>query len=349
MIKDKIKKISEEIKQISRKEICLMEVCGTHTMSIARHAIRSLLPSNIRIISGPGCPVCVTPSGEIEAAINMAKEDDFIIATFGDMLKVPARDGALNDYKNVKIIYNPLESIKLAQDNPLKQIILLGIGFETTSPLIAATIKKSETISLNNFSVFCMHKIVPPAINLIVDNDRSKNIDGLILPGHVSAITGKKYFDFIKEKKISGVICGFDAIDIMQTIYVLVRSIENNETVVLNNYRSVVSEEGNLTALSISSDVFEINDAEWRGIGLIKGSGLKIKNRYKDYDALLKFGIKVENVPDPQGCKCGDILMAKAVPNQCKYFGKACTPSNPIGPCMVSSEGTCAAFYKYNI
>lgn len=349
MIKDKIKQISEDIKRLSEKKICLMEVCGTHTMSIARHGIRSLLPSNIRIISGPGCPVCVTPCGEIEATIKLAKNDKFIIATFGDLLKVPGKSGSLNDYKNVKIIYNPLESIKLAQENPLKQIILLGIGFETTAPLIAGTIKTAKMMFLDNLSILCMHRIVPPAVNLIMDNDKSKNVDGLILPGHVAAITGRKYFDFIKERKISGIICGFEAIEIMQTIYMLIRAIEGNKTVVENNYRSVVSEEGNLTAKLLTEDVFEISDSEWRGIGLIKASGLKIREPYKKYDALLKFDIIVDSIPDPQGCRCGDILMAKAVPNECKYFAKVCTPSNPIGPCMVSSEGTCAAFYKYGL
>ncbi|MEI6093729.1 MAG: hydrogenase formation protein HypD, partial [bacterium] len=347
MIKDKIKQISEEIKQISKKDICLMEVCGTHTMSIARHGIRSLLPSNIRIISGPGCPVCVTPSGEIETAINLAKDDRFIIATFGDMLKVPGKSASLQDYKNVKIIYNPLESLKLAEDNPLKQVVLLGIGFETTSPLIASTIKTAHKMSINNFSVFCMHKTVPSAINLIIDSDKDRNISGLILPGHVSAITGRRYFDFIKDKKISGVICGFEALEIMQTIYILIRTFELNETIVINNYKTVVSEEGNLTAKKAVFDVFDMCDSEWRGIGLIKDSGLKIKAKYKEYDAVIKFGLKVVSLPDPAGCRCGDILMAKAIPNECKYFGKECTPSNPIGPCMVSSEGTCAAFYKY--
>ena len=346
---NKIENIKNDIIKISKKDICIMEVCGTHTMSIAKTGIRSLLPQNIKIISGPGCPVCVTPSGEIHAAMQLAKNDKFIIATFGDMLKVPSGDDFLQNYKNVKVVYSPLDSLKLAIQNQDKEVIFLGIGFETTAPLIASTIKTAEQNKLNNFSVLCMHKIVPPAIDVILANDTDKRVGGLILPGHVSAITGRKYFDFMKKYKVSGVVSGFEAIDIMSTIYMLVKFYESGEFDIVNNYKTVVSEDGNKIALDMMNEVFDIHDTQWRGIGLIKGSGLKVRNRYKKYDAADKFNVTIENISDPKGCRCGEVLMAKATPKQCMLFGKTCTPSNPVGPCMVSSEGTCAAFYKYDL
>jgi len=346
---NKIETIKNDIMKISKKDLCLMEVCGTHTMSIARTGIRSLLPKNIKIISGPGCPVCVTPSGEIHAAIQLARNEDFIIATFGDMLKVPSGDDFLQNYKNVKVVYSPLDSLKLSKQNPDKEIIFLGIGFETTAPLIASTIRAAKQDNLNNFSVLCMHKIVPPAIEIILKNNTDKKVGGLILPGHVSAITGRKYFDFIKKYKISGVVSGFEATDIMSTICLLVKFYESDKFDIVNNYKGVVSEHGNKIALDMMNEVFDIQDSQWRGIGLIKGSGLTIRNKYKKYDAADKFNIVIENIPDPKGCRCGEVLMAKTTPKDCTLFGKACTPSNPVGPCMVSSEGTCAAFYKYDL
>ena len=349
MEKNKIEKIREELLNISQKDVCIMEVCGTHTMSIARFGIKSMLPKNIRIISGPGCPVCVTPSGEIKTAIDLARDSKFIIATFGDMLKVPSDNDFLQNYKNVKVIYSPLDSLKLAKDHPDKEVVLLGIGFETTSPLIGSTIKIAEQSGINNFSVLCMHKTIPVAIDLILGSDHKKNIGGLILPGHVSVITGRKYFDFMKKHEISGVVCGFEALNIMETVYMLVKLHNTGASEVINNYKAVVTEEGNRTALNIMNDVFEPSDSSWRGIGMIKNSGLKIRDKYKRYDAVKKFDLTIKDISEPKGCLCGQILMSKAFPHDCKHFGKSCTPSNPIGPCMVSSEGTCAAVYKYGI
>jgi hydrogenase expression/formation protein HypD len=349
MIRTRIKEIKDNIFRISQKDICIMEVCGTHTMSIAKHGIRSLLPSNIRIISGPGCPVCVTPSGEIGSAIELAKDDKFIIATFGDMLRVPSDGDFLQNYKNVKIIYSPLDSLELANKNPKKEIVLLGIGFETTAPLIGSTIKIAAQKDIDNFSVLCMHKIVPPAIEAILNGGVSKDMGGLILPGHVSVITGRKYFDFIKAYRMSGVISGFEAEDVLESIYLLVKFHETGECQIVNNYMSVVSEEGNKAALGITEDVFEICDSTWRGIGVISNSGLRIRDKYKKHDVVSKFNLKVKNIDDPKGCLCGQILMGISIPKDCGYFGKDCTPSDPVGPCMVSSEGTCAAHYKYGL
>jgi hydrogenase expression/formation protein HypD len=345
----RINEIKDKIHQTSQKDICIMEVCGTHTMSIARFGIKSLLPKNIRIISGPGCPVCVTPSGEIGTAIELAKDDKLIIATFGDMLKVPSEGDFLQNYKNVKIIYSPLDSLELARLNPNKQIVLLGIGFETTTPLIGATIKMASQEKISNFSVLCMHKIIPQAMELILSNTSGGGVNGLILPGHVSAVTGRKYFNFMKPYKVSGVISGFEALDIMECLYLLVKFHEQGEYNIINNYHSVVSEEGNRTALDVMDEVFETCDSNWRGIGMIRSSGSRIRKKYRAYDALHKFSMTIKDIPDPAGCICGQILMGKSDPQDCMHFGKSCTPSEPIGPCMVSSEGTCAAHYKYSI
>lgn len=346
--KEKIDKIKKELFKISKKEISIMEVCGTHTMSLAHNAIRSLLPPNIDIISGPGCPVCVTPTGQIQLAIQLSKQDDFIITTFGDMLKVPGKKESLQDKKSVRIVYSPLESLKIARMNPDKNVVFLGIGFETTAPLVAATILEAHKNNISNFTVLPMNKTVPEALKAIISVPKNK-IEGLILPGHVSAITGRKYFDFIKDYHVSGVIAGFEAQDIMECIFLLTKYINQETTEITNNYPRVVGEEGNLRAQEIMKSVFDICDSEWRGIGPIPLSGLSIKREYQDYDTIKRFSLKEEKLEDPPGCLCGSILMGKNRPNDCRHFGKSCTPSYPIGPCMVSSEGTCAAWYKYKV
>ncbi|MCK5071955.1 MAG: hydrogenase formation protein HypD [Bacteriovoracaceae bacterium] len=342
----KIRILKDKIKEISQKDISIMEVCGTHTMSVARFAIKSLLPDNINVISGPGCPVCVTSGTDIETALTMARDESKIVCTFGDMIKVPSQGDNLGNYKNVKIVYSPLDSLKIAKDNPDKEVVMLGIGFETTAPLIACAIKAAKQMALPNFSVISMHKTVPIAMGAIL-SDKDAKIDALILPGHVSAITGRKYFDFIKDYETSGVISGFEALDIMECIYLLVDLYNNEKLDVINNYSRIVSEHGNKLAMDTMYDVFETCDSGWRGIGTIPDSGLEIKDEYAAFNARKKFGINVSEVLDPPGCRCGEILMAKAKPSDCGLFGKNCTPANPVGPCMVSSEGTCAAFYKY--
>ncbi len=347
-IKKEILEIQKKINSISGKDrISIMEVCGTHTMSIAKTGIRSLLPENIRLISGPGCPVCVTPAGAIQSAIDLADSKDFIVATFGDMLRIPGENGSLQDRRNVKIVYSPLDALDIAKANPDKETVFLGAGFETTIPLAAAAIMKARSMGLKNFSVFSMGKTVPAALKLILQ-DKDSSIDGLLLPGHVSVITGRKYFDFLSREQVPGVISGFKAVEIMTSILLLVKNIMEGTTPVLNNYKKVVSEEGNKEAQRILNEVFEAVDADWRGIGNIPSSGLGIRKNWKDFDVLTKYGLSLKNLPEPEGCLCGSILMGKALPSMCRYFGKKCTPLNPVGPCMVSSEGTCAAYYKYN-
>ncbi|MBL6989458.1 MAG: hydrogenase formation protein HypD [Bacteriovoracaceae bacterium] len=345
---DVIQVVQKKLHEISTQDINIMEVCGTHTMSLAKHAIRSLLPDTINIISGPGCPVCVTSAADIQAAIDLANKDDFIITTFGDMMKVPGKQHTLQSCKNVKVVYSPLDALKLATNNPSKQIVFLGIGFETTAPLIASTIKQAKSLNLSNFTVLSMHKTVPTALEVIL-GDKQNKISGLLLPGHVSGITGRKYFDFIKRFEVSGVVAGFDALDIMEAIYLLCKYFEEGSVEVTNNYKTLVTEEGNKLAMQTLYEVFEDADASWRGIGVIPTSGLTIRDEFSHFDAIKRFNLTMPEISDPQGCICGSILMGKAKPNQCQHFKVSCTPGHPVGPCMVSSEGTCAAFYKYNV
>ena len=323
-----------------------MEVCGSHTMSIAKSGIRSLLNKNIEIISGPGCPVCVTSASDIHTSIEFARDERFIVTTFGDMLKIPIDNDSLQNYKSVKVLYNPLESLKLAKDNPDKEVVLLGIGFETTTPTTAAVIKEAKKQNIKNFSVISMSKVIPAAMEVILSHEEN-NVDALLLPGHVSAITGRKYHDFIKKHGVSGVVAGFDPLDLLEAIYLLVKNHEEGNVVVLNNYERVVSEDGNKLAMETLFDVFEIGDTNWRGIGVIPETALHIKDEYKEYDAVKKFDVKIKNIEETPGCICGLVLMGRLKPTDCKHYGKTCVPSNPIGPCMVSSEGTCAAYYKY--
>jgi len=345
-LKKQISSLVDEIQKIVPNNFVMMEVCGTHTMNIAKFGLRSLLPKNIRIVSGPGCPVCVTASSDIQAAIDICKKPNTIVATFGDMVRVPCAGDCLQNYNNVKIIYSPMEALDLAKNNKDKEIVLLAVGFETTAPLTAVVIKEAENRKLTNFSVLCMHKLVPQAIELIMLSQNIK-LNGFLLPGHVCAITGSDYFDFIAKHKFSGVVAGFDAVNIMSSIKELVKCFIDSKYGVVNNYPNVVTNEGNLKAQSLVKDVYEPCDSSWRGIGIIKHSGLKIKKEYSKYDALIRFNVQIKEVKDPINCRCGDILKGEALPTDCAYYGKECTPSNPIGPCMVSTEGTCAAFYKY--
>ncbi|MBT3236701.1 MAG: hydrogenase formation protein HypD [Bdellovibrionales bacterium] len=350
MMNDQIlKKLSvlrKSIREISHQDISLMEVCGTHTMSIAQHGIRSMLPKNIKIIGGPGCPVCVTSQSDIQMAIDLAQRENFIIATFGDMLKVPSQGDYLSNYPNVKMLYSPLDSLKMAQENPDQEIVLLGIGFETTTPLIAATILKAQEQEIKNFSVLSMQKAIPVAMTAILQDPECR-VDGLILPGHVSSIVGKNYYKFLDPLKIPSVISDFRPLGIMESIFLLTKYINQGVYQVTNNYPAVVSDEGNQEALRILFEVYQDCDAGWRGIGVIPKSAHGIKDKYSQFDAAKKFDLTFQDIPEPPGCRCGEILMGKAGPTDCGLFANKCTPLNPIGPCMVSAEGTCAAFYKY--
>jgi len=355
--KDILKKLASEIARVSDKSKTynFMEVCGTHTMSIFKFGLKELLPPNIRLISGPGCPVCVTPVESIDKVLSYSQLKDSIIATFGDMIRVPGSKESLDDLSakgaNVKIIYSPEEALGIAESNPEKKVILIGIGFETTAPLFASAILKAKKKKIDNFSVLSLHKTLPEALQALLIDEEIK-VDGFMLPGHVSAIIGSKPYKFIP--KIFGVrcvICGFEPLDIIEGVLNL---IEQKAPRVEIQYKRVVREEGNRFARDIMYKVFEKCDSNWRGLGTIKNSGLRIRKEFKQFDAERNFKPRTENLEPitessklPGKCLCGDVLKGKKEPTDCVLFGKACTPVKPIGACMVSSEGTCAAWYKY--
>ncbi|MCX7923873.1 MAG: hydrogenase formation protein HypD [Clostridia bacterium] len=329
----------------------LMEVCGTHTMAIFRYGIRQLLPENIELISGPGCPVCVTPGFFIDASIELAGHENVIITTFGDMMRVPGSQSSLLKEKaegrDIRIVYSPLDSLKMAADNPDKKVVFLSIGFETTTPIAALSVLKARDEGIKNFSVLSSNKTIPEALKALV-GDSDIGVNGFLYPGHASAIIGTGFYHELAERyKIPGVVAGFEPLDVLHAIITLATNINNNKIVVENQYSRVVPEAGNPVALEKMYEVFEPADSVWRGIGNIPGSGLKMRDSYSDYDAWKVFNIEQREWKEPKGCLCGEVLKGKKTPKDCKLFNKACTPENPVGACMVSSEGTCAAYHKY--
>ena len=350
--KDKARKIVEKIKELSKKRVNFMEVCGTHTMSIFRHGIKGMLPGNIRLLSGPGCPVCVTPNEYIDKAVELARKKDVVVVTFGDMIKVPGTSSSLekekSDKKDIRIVYSPSEAVSIAEKEKNKQVVFLGVGFETTSPTVAAAILEAQEKKIKNFSVLCAHKLIPPAIEALLGSKKVK-IDGFILPGHVSVIIGERPYKFIAFKYGKpAVIMGFEPVDILSGIYMLVYQVESNNALIANQYKRAVHYEGNAAAIEMMDRVFERADSEWRGIGIIPNSGLKIRDAFSEFDAEKKFVIKTARSKEKKGCICGSILRGEKTPEECKLFRKICTPENPMGACMVSSEGTCAAYFKYS-
>lgn len=342
--------LAKKIKTISQKEISLMEVCGGHTMAIHRFGIPSLLPSNIKLISGPGCPVCVSGIEFIDKAIALSGKKDVIITTYGDLIRVPGSKSSLEKEKSkdadIRIVYSTLEALEIAKHNQDKKVVFLGIGFETTAPATAVAIQKAYEDNISNFYLLTAHKIMPPVMQALL-NEKVK-IHGFICPGHVSAITGSKIYEFIPEEyKIACVVTGFEPIDIMQSVYMLTKQIHDKDPKVEIQYSRAVTKDGNTKAQEIMNEVFETRDDIWRGIGEIPNSGLKLRKKYKDFDAELVFDIQIDQVKEHSACICGQILRGQKSPKDCKLFGKVCSPDNPIGACMVSSEGACQAFYKY--
>ncbi|OPY70305.1 MAG: Hydrogenase expression/formation protein HypD [Syntrophorhabdus sp. PtaU1.Bin002] len=338
------------IDQLGRPLI-LMEVCGTHTVAISRSGLRSLLADHMELRSGPGCPVCVSDQSDIDRIIALARVPGVIIATFGDMVRVPGTESSLEKERalgaRVEICYSPREALSIAKGNPKNEVIFVGVGFETTMPAIALTIAEAEKQGLSNFTVLSIHKRVPPAMEVLL-NDPELRIDGFILPGHVCTITGRKVFDFISsEYCIPAVIAGFEATDIMQAIYLLLHQIIRGEAKTTIGYTRLVHEDGNEKARMIIDEFFESADAPWRGFGSIPGSGMALRAIHQRFDAVRKFPIEVPPSSPPEGCACGEVLRGKFKPRDCPLFGEVCTPSTPVGPCMVSSEGACAAYYQY--
>lgn len=333
------------------RKINLMEVCGTHTVSIGRYGFRSIMSAGLKLLSGPGCPVCVTANRDIDHAIALARMDGAIVTTFGDMMRVPGSTSSLSAEKaaghDVRIVYSPLDALTIAEQNPEREVIFMGVGFETTTPTIAAAILEAEARGLSNFSVFCAHKTTPPALRAIA-NDPETTIDGFILPGHVATITGLAPFGFlVDEFETPGVVTGFEPVDILEGICMLVEMIVRGKPAIDNAYRRGVNADGNPVARGLVAQVFEPVDTVWRGLGQIPGSGLKIRDEFAAFDAGRRFDVCVEPTVEPHGCRCGDVLRGAITPGGCPLFGHACTPEHPVGPCMVSSEGSCAAYFRY--
>ncbi|OQX75906.1 MAG: hydrogenase formation protein HypD [Bacteroidetes bacterium 4484_249] len=349
--KDLVVKLIEQIKKRSKKQISLMEVCGGHTMSIQKFGIPSLLPDTIKLISGPGCPVCVSDRKYIDQAIAYSRLDDVIITTYGDLIRVPGSTSSLDKEKakgaDIRIVYSILDALMVAKKNRRKKVVFLGIGFETTAPGSAAGIIKAQMAGLRNFYLFSSHKIMPPAMEALIDE--GVNLNGYIAPGHVTTITGTGIYKNIPEKYGLGcVVSGFEPVDLLTAILMLVNQIEDNNPKVEIAYTRVVKPEGNIKAQQMLDEVFELRDDWWRGLGVLAKSGLKIKDKYADFDAEIQIPVEVEPTREDKGCICGEILKGVKNPKDCKLFAKVCTPTNPVGACMVSNEGSCHAYYKYN-
>lgn len=341
----------ETIHRLAPEHATLMEVCGTHTVAIARNGIRDLMPEGLRLASGPGCPVCVTCNRDIDTVIALARIPNVTITTFGDMTRVPGSTSSLLAEqaagRSVEIVYSPLDALAFAKAHPEREVVFVGVGFETTTPLVAMAIKRAKAMGLSNFTVFAAHKNMPGALELLV-GDPTLELDALILPGHVSTIIGAEPYRFLAEKYgIPGVITGFEPVDVLQGIAMLVRQLHEGRAEIEIAYARGVMPEGNPVALAAIDEVFETCTATWRGLGDIPGSGYRIREEFADFDAVRRFEPDVEPTRDPKGCRCGDVLRARMAPNECPLFRTVCTPENPVGPCMVSSEGSCAAYYRY--
>lgn len=349
-IRKRIEEIAGELGQIT-----VMEVCGTHTANIHRYGIQEFLPENIRLVSGPGCPVCVTDQKDIAAALSIAEQENVIFACFGDMMRVPC--GNISIYslyesgKDIRVVTSAMDALQIARENPEKQTVYFGIGFETTAPQTAALIESADELSIRNLSVLSVHKTMPQAIRQLLGN--GSGIDALMCPGHVATITGTEAFDFVADElKLPAAVAGFEAYDIMAALLRILHILHNGEIKCVNMYPRAVTAYGNKEALSLIYKIFEPCDALWRGLGEIKGSGLGIKERYKEFDAAHRFDLRAADIKEPENtkeaasCICARILCGKSIPTDCVNFGRECTPDMPLGPCMVSAEGSCAVWYK---
>lgn len=355
-----INAITSEIRDLAvriGRPVKLMEVCGTHTMAAFRTALRSLLPPDVSLISGPGCPVCVTPNSYLDRAIALARLPGTIVATFGDMIRVPGTDSSLERERasgaDVRIVYSPLDAIAAAKKDPSRRVVFLGVGFETTTPAVAWTLQEARRAGVANYSVLCGHKTIPEAMaGLLAGGDIG--IDGFMCPGHVSVITGSRVYEGIcREYRVPCVVAGFEAVDMATAIRMLLRQIAEGRAAVEIEYTRSVTPAGNAAAQQACNAVFEKADAEWRGLGVIPASGLRVRETYSDHDAekvyrgRMDIGDSLKKRKKDSGCRCGDVLRGMIPPSECPLFGKRCTPEQPAGPCMVSSEGSCSAHYRY--
>jgi hydrogenase expression/formation protein HypD len=344
--------ILEEIHKTVTKEWSVMEVCGGQTHSLVKNGILQLLPEKLTMIHGPGCPVCVTPLELIDKAVHLAQQKDLILCSFGDMLRVPGSKSSLLEAKakgaDVRILYSPLESVKIAQEHPEKEVVFFAVGFETTAPANALAVEHAHKLGINNFSILTSHVLVPPAIEAILQDEES-NIDGFLAAGHVCTIMGyEDYFPLVEKYKVPVVVTGFEPVDLLNGILMTVKQLEKGEFKLENQYTRVVKREGNRSAVELISRIFQTTDRPWRGIGNIPQSGYSIKAAYRKYDAGLKFKDDAKEVKENSECIAGQILKGIKKPHECAQFGKKCTPLKPLGAPMVSSEGACAAYYHYS-
>jgi hydrogenase expression/formation protein HypD len=332
------------------RQINIMEVCGTHTVSIFRNGIRSILPGNLKLLSGPGCPVCVTDQGYIDAVLQLADCDDCLIATYGDMIRVPGIDGSLETKQakaNIKIVLSSEDALQLARDNPEKTVVFVAVGFETTAPATAVVVREADAEAIDNFCILSGHKLVVPAMRALL-SEKNDNINAFLCPGHVSAIIGYGAFaGIVKDFGRPCVVAGFEPVQIIEGLCEICRQLSAGKAELKSIYSAVVTEKGNIAAQQIVNECFEPADGYWRGLGEIQKSTLKLKDKFGRFDAFRRFSISEEPSEETKGCRCGEVLCGLIEPTECGLFGRDCTPQEPVGPCMVSSEGACAAWYKY--
>ncbi len=344
-----LRALAERLRAMQVPPATLMEVCGTHTVAIARHGLREALPEGVRLISGPGCPVCVTPQDQIDHFLALGGVEGVLLATFGDMVRVPGTTQSLEQARaegaEVLVVYSPMEAVEAAARHPEKQVVFFGIGFETTAPAVALALLETQRRGLENFSVLCAHKLIPPAMLALLDSE--VQVDGFICPGHVSVVIGSDAYRPVAERGKPCVVTGFEPADVLAACQMLLRQLAENRSEVEIEYTRAVRPEGNPKAQELLAQVFRVNDARWRGIGLISQSGYELAEEFAAYDAAKRFEIELPESEEPKGCRCGDVLKGAIEPPECPLFGKACTPRKPIGSCMVSSEGACQAWYRY--
>jgi hydrogenase expression/formation protein HypD len=344
--------LADRIRAMTDQPLKIMEVCGGHTHTIFKYGIEDMLPPNIEMIHGPGCPVCVIPLGRVDDSISIALRPGVIFTTFGDMMRVPGSKTSLLDAKaagaDVRMVYSPLDALKIAKKNPDSRVVFLALGFETTAPSTAMTLLQAAKDRVENFSVFCNHITIVPALKAMLDSPDLK-LDGFLGPGHVSTVIGTRPYEFVAQDYGKPIVAsGFEPLDILQSVYMVVKQVIEGRSEVENQYGRAVARDGNRKALEAIFEVFEPRDYfEWRGLGSIAHSGMKLKSKYAAFDAEIEFSVPGLRIADPKACQCGEILKGVKKPWECKVFGTACTPETPIGSCMVSSEGACAAYYNF--
>ena len=351
--KQEMAELLRRIHESKAGSVNLMEVCGTHTMAIAKSGIRSMLPKNVQLLSGPGCPVCVTPAAVMDEILRLSERENVIITTYGDLIRVPGSVRGDNLIRRrakgarVEMVYSPLDAVDIAEQNPDKEVVFLGAGFETTAPGTAIAIMVAQEKGLRNFSILSMLKSVEPALRALMA-DKDFNVQGFLCPGHVATIIGERGFDFLPDEyQMPAVISGFEPEDILRSVERLLKQLEQHEPKLENTYERAVMPEGNPLAVATINKYFELRDDLWRGLGMIPKSGFGIREEYADYDAERKFGLSFPETEGNSACRCGEVIQGRLRPQDCPLFGTVCVPEEPVGPCMVSSEGACAAAYKY--